>query len=166
MKTSLIITVLMLTLTSAFAETDVIPLPDATKKQMQAQAENAAIKKQTPAKPEKVQDIKEAIALATYTPRPQYPYEARSRHVTGWGVILARVNLNTGLVTSVKMVRSTGSPILDYAALSAYRQWRFRPKIVTAVRFPFGFTMTGTQYLEQEREQELFLGRSANTSHN
>jgi len=167
MKTSLIITVLMLTLTSAFAETDVIPLPDATKRQMQKQAENAASERQaSKAKPEKVQEIKEAIALATYAPRPQYPYEARSRHVAGWGVILARVNPNTGLVTSVKMVRSTGSPILDYAALSAYRQWRFRPKIVTAVRFPFGFAMTGTEYLEQGREQELFLGRSANTSHN
>src|SRR6476646_2229326 len=29
-----------------------------------------------------------AKALASYAPRPQYPYEARSRHVTGSGVIV------------------------------------------------------------------------------
>jgi TonB family protein len=152
MKTSKTITCIagaMLTLASAFAETDVIPLPDATKRQMQKEAENAESKRQaskaTP-KPEKVYDIKEAYAWAAYAPRPQYPYAARSKHITGSGVLLARVNPDTGRVTSVKLVRSTGSPILDNAALSAFGQWRFRPKTVRAVRIPIVFSMTGAQY--------------------
>ncbi len=135
MKTSKTITSIaaaILTLASALAETDVIPLP-------------RPLLKATP-KPEKVYDIKEAVAWATYAPRPQYPYAARSKHVTGSGVVVARVNPDTGHVTSVKLVRSTGSPILDYAALSAFGQWRFRPKTARAVRIPIVFSMTGAQY--------------------
>ena len=33
-----------------------------------------------------VMSISNAKAVATYAPRPQYPYEARSRHITGSGV--------------------------------------------------------------------------------
>ena len=90
MKTTLIITTLMIALASAFAETDVIPLPGATKRQMQMQAENAESKRQASkakAKPEKVQDIGQVKPLATYAPRPQYPIEARSRHITGTAVV-------------------------------------------------------------------------------
>ena len=126
------VAVAILTLASALAETDEIPLPK-------------PLLKATP-KPEKVYDIKEAIAWATYAPRPQYPYAARSKHVTGSGVVVTRVNPDTGRVTSAKLVRSTGSRILDNAALSAFGQWRFRPKTVRAVRIPIVFGMTGAQY--------------------
>jgi TonB family protein len=153
METSKTITSLaaaMLTLASAFAETDVIPLPDATKRQMQKEAENAESKRQASkakAKPEKMQDIGQAKALATYAPRPQYPYEARSRHVTGRGVVVLRINAETGLVSGYKMARSTGSPILDNAALSAFRQWRFAPRRgPTILPIPVSFTMSGVQY--------------------
>src|SRR6266853_4467680 len=57
--------------------------------------------------------ISTAKALATYAPRPQYPYEARSRHITGSGVIVATVDATTGNVTSCSVSQSTGSPILD-----------------------------------------------------
>jgi len=87
-----------------------------------------------------------AKALALYAPRPQYPYEARSRHVTGSGVIVAQVDAASGNVTSASVSQSTGSPILDNAATSAFRQWRFRPGTVSKVNIPITFTMTGASY--------------------
>src|ERR1051325_2189913 len=89
--------------------------------------------------------ISSAKALATYAPRPQYPYEARSRHVTGSGVCVVEVS-PSGSVTSASMAQSIGNPILDNAALSAFRQWRFKPGSVSKVKIPITFTMTGAQY--------------------
>jgi protein TonB len=90
--------------------------------------------------------ISSAKALATYAPRPQYPYEARSRHVTGSGVCVATVDPGTGSVTDASMATSIGNPILDNAATSAFRQWRFKPGTVSKVKIPITFTMTGASY--------------------
>ena len=87
-----------------------------------------------------------AKALAVNAPRPQYPYEARSRKITGSGVCVVDVDPGSGSVTSAEMTQSIGSPILDGAALSAFRQWRFRPGTVSKVRIPITFTMTGASY--------------------
>jgi len=87
-----------------------------------------------------------AKALAIYAPRPQYPYEARSRHIMGSGVCVADVDPGSGNVTSATMAQSVGNPILDNAAVSAFRQWRFRPGTVSKVRIPITFTMTGASY--------------------
>ena len=87
-----------------------------------------------------------AKALALYAPRPQYPYEARSRHVTGSGVIVCTVDSGSGSVSGCSVSSSTGSPILDNAATSAFRQWRFRPGTVSKVNIPITFTMTGASY--------------------
>jgi periplasmic protein TonB len=87
-----------------------------------------------------------AKALALYAPKPQYPYEARSRHITGSGVIVVDVDSASGNVTSSSVAQSIGSPILDNAAVSAFRQWRFRPGTVSKVRIPITFTMTGASY--------------------
>jgi protein TonB len=89
--------------------------------------------------------ISSAKALATYAPRPQYPYEARSRHVVGSGVCVVEVG-PSGNATGASMASSTGNPILDNAALSAFRQWRFKPGSVSKVKIPITFTMTGAQY--------------------
>ncbi|HEY6205081.1 MAG TPA: energy transducer TonB [Chthoniobacterales bacterium] len=90
--------------------------------------------------------ISTAKALATYAPRPAYPYEARARHVTGSGVCVVDVDPGSGSVTGASMAQSIGSPILDNAALSAFRQWRFRPGTVSKVKIPITFTMTGASY--------------------
>lgn len=87
-----------------------------------------------------------AKALALYAPRPQYPYEARSRHVTGSGVIVCTVDSGSGNVSSCSVSSSTGSAILDGAATSAFRQWRFRPGTLSRVNIPITFTMTGASY--------------------
>jgi|SRR5581483_4000595 len=79
-------------------------------------------------------------ALAIYAPRPQYPYEARSKGVSGSGLFALNVNQKTGLVRSVTVARSTGSPILDNAAKAAFKQWRFQPPVpLSKVEVPIRF---------------------------
>jgi TonB family protein len=89
--------------------------------------------------------ISTAKALATYAPRPQYPYEARSRSITGRGVCVVEINAGSGSVTSASMASSIGNPMLDNAALSAFRRWRFKPGSVSKVRIPITFTTTGAE---------------------
>jgi TonB family protein len=78
-----------------------------------------------------------AKAFAVSAPRPEYPYEVRSRKITGSGVVLMIIDVPSGSVTEASMVQSTGSPILDNAAISAFRRWRFKPGTVAKVRMPY-----------------------------
>jgi TonB family protein len=81
--------------------------------------------------------------MPIYAPRPQYPYEARSRSITGSGVVVMTIDVS-GSVTGASMAKSTGSPILDNAASSAFRQWRFAPGTTQwELRMPFNFTTSG-----------------------
>jgi protein TonB len=90
--------------------------------------------------------ISGAKALAVNAPRPEYPYEARSRHVMGSGVCVVSVDMGSGSVTDATMAQSIGNPILDNAALSAFRRWRFKPGTVSKVKIPITFTMAGASY--------------------
>jgi periplasmic protein TonB len=90
--------------------------------------------------------MSQAKALAINSPRPPYPYEARSKRITGSGVITATVDAASGSVTDASVTQSTGSPILDDAAVSTFRRWRFRPGSVSKVRIPITFTLTGASY--------------------
>jgi len=85
-------------------------------------------------------------ALALAAPRPDYPYEARSRHITGSGVVTLRVDDASGTVLEASMEQSIGSPILDQSALSALRRWRFKRGTPPHVRVPITFTMMGAQF--------------------
>ncbi len=87
-----------------------------------------------------------AKAVAVSAPRPEYPYEARRARATGSGVCVMTVDVSSGAVTSAEMATSTGNPILDNAATSAFRRWRFKPGTVSKVRTPITFTMTGAQF--------------------
>ena len=87
-----------------------------------------------------------AKALSINSPRPPYPYEARAKRITGSGVISATVDPASGDVTSASVTKSTGSSILDDAAVSTFRRWRFRPGSVSKVRIPITFTLTGASY--------------------
>ena len=90
--------------------------------------------------------MSQAKALAINSPRPPYPYEARSKRITGSGVIIADVDSASGDVTSASVSKSTGSSILDDAAVSAFRRWKFRPGTVSKVSIPITFTLTGASY--------------------
>ena len=91
--------------------------------------------------------ISGAKAVAIFAPKPDYPYEARSRHVTGSGVALLSVDTASGNVTDASMAQSIGSPILDNSTVSTFRRWRFAPgKCAPKVKVPITYTMTGASY--------------------
>jgi protein TonB len=99
-----------------------------------------------PPRPPGVTSAAGAKAAAISAPRPEYPYEARSRHITGSGVCVVSVDSASGNVTSAEMAQSTGNPILDNSAVSAFRRWRFKPNSVAKVKIPITYTMTGASY--------------------
>jgi len=99
-----------------------------------------------PPKPPGMMTASQAKASAISAPRPDYPYEARSRHITGSGVCVVTVDPGSGGVTDATMAQSIGNPILDNSAVSAFRRWRFKPGTVSKVRIPITFTMTGASY--------------------
>jgi TonB family protein len=91
--------------------------------------------------------ISGAKAVAIFAPKPDYPYEARSRHVMGSGVALLTVDTASGNVTDATMAQSIGSPILDNSTTSTFRRWRFRPgACAPKVKVPITYTMTGASY--------------------
>ena len=84
-------------------------------------------------------------AAMIYKPAISYPYEARRGKITGSGVIVVSVGPD-GSVQDASMGVSTGSPILDNAATSAFRRARFKPGTVPRVKIPITFTLTGASY--------------------
>jgi periplasmic protein TonB len=76
---------------------------------------------------------------ATYAPKPEYPSEARTRHITGSGVCVVDVDPGSGNVTGASMAQSTGNPILDDSAVRTFRKWRFKPGTVSRIRIPVEF---------------------------
>ncbi len=84
-------------------------------------------------------------AAMIFKPNIQYPYEAKRARVTGSGVVIVQVS-SSGSVTGTSMGKSTGSPILDNAATSAFRSARFKPGTVPTVKIPITFTLTGAQF--------------------
>lgn len=104
------------------------------------------IAKPKPVGPVGPMSMSSAKAVAVSAPRPEYPYEARRSKITGSGVCVMTVDTGSGAVTSADMAQSTGSPILDNAATSAFRRWRFKPGTVSKVRTPITFTMGGASY--------------------
>jgi TonB family protein len=91
----------------------------------------------------------QARAFATYTPIPQYPFEARAKHLQGAGMVRLDVDRRTGYVISVRMLQSTGHQILDDEAVKTFRAWRFKPGNVSAVRIPVRFVVTGSPHWPQ-----------------
>jgi protein TonB len=91
--------------------------------------------------------ISGAKVAAVFSPRPEYPYEARKRKQTGSGVCVLTVDVPSGNVTSAEMTQSTGSPILDTATTNAFKRWRFRANSVAPkVKVPITYTLTGAQF--------------------
>ena len=79
------------------------------------------------------------IMLAS--PQPEYPPEARAKHITGSGVYDVWMRVETGVVTHVDVLRSTGSKLLDDAAVKALRRWRSRPNTISRIKIPIRFLL-------------------------
>ena len=90
--------------------------------------------------------LRKPKAVAIYAPRPDYPIEARERHLTGSGVALLQIDPRTGYVISARMEKSMGHAMLDHAALAAFSRWHFKPGSVERVQVPITYTLTGASY--------------------
>jgi TonB family protein len=77
-------------------------------------------------------------AVFVVTPRPDYPYEARRNNIGGKGLLRIYVD-ETGKVTDVKVLQSTGNRQLDTAGLIAFRHWRAKPGTRREVDMPLTF---------------------------
>ena len=71
-------------------------------------------------------------------PTPKYPLAARREHLIGAGSFFLEIDTISGAVTHVTVSKSTGHTILDQAAVSALRRWRFCA--------PFGGGSLGADY--------------------
>lgn len=80
---------------------------------------------------------KNVSALATYTPRPNYPMGALSRYEQGIGWFVMRVQIKSGLVKEVEVAQSTGHKDLDDAAVQALKRWRFKPDALPPIKQVF-----------------------------
>src|SRR5437016_2884980 len=95
---------------------------------------------QTPASSSAATSAPRGKAVAIYAPPPDYPIEARDRHLIGSGLALLQVDQKTGYVIAGRMLKSTGHVILDNAALSAFKRWRFKPGTIRQIRIPIHYT--------------------------
>jgi TonB family protein len=83
--------------------------------------------------------VTHAKEYAIFAPPPNYPAEAKARHFTGTGLFALHIRPN-GHVERVDTIQSIGHSILDDAAVTAFRQWRFDPKKTTWVlRIPIRY---------------------------
>lgn len=71
----------------------------------------------------------EAAPLYASNPPPEYPMQARRRGLQGVVTIEALIDAN-GSVSDLRLFASSGHSILDKAALSSVRGWRFQPGTV------------------------------------
>lgn len=86
-----------------------------------------------------------AKAQAVFSPRPEYPYEARRTKQTGSGVCVLTID-SSGNVSDASMAQSTGSTVLDNSTVSAFKRWRFKAGAFSKVRVPITYTLTGAQF--------------------
>jgi TonB family protein len=76
---------------------------------------------------------------AVFAPKPRYPYHKSweslsrdpgtwTRDIQGDGLYRLDIDLNTGHVRQITIIKSTGSAILDTASTSAFKRWVFKPR--------------------------------------
>ena len=87
-------------------------------------------------------------AAHLHNPAPQYPAIAKRLRIQG--TVMVRVLVNpAGLPLKVELARSSGSPVLDDAALKVVHNWSFVPArrgaepIEMVLEFPINFRLDG-----------------------
>jgi TonB family protein len=70
---------------------------------------------------------------------PGYPPAAQKTKTVGSGLYELRID-KAGVIKTVVIVKSSGSDVLDKAAMTAFRMWRFKPGIFISVRIPVSWS--------------------------
>ena len=84
---------------------------------------------------------KALMAIMQVTPDIEYPAEARARHIGGHGLFDIWFRVETGVATRVIVLRSTGSKVLDDAAVKGLSRWRAKPGKVSHMHIPVNFVL-------------------------
>jgi len=80
------------------------------------------------------------IGSTLAAPGAPYPEEAQRTNITGNGVYELRID-KAGKISAVAVVKSSGSTVLDKAALTAFKKWRFKPGVFRSVRVPVSWSV-------------------------
>jgi TonB family protein len=72
-------------------------------------------------------------------PQPSYPESAPRFRLGGRGWFELSIDFASGRVQQVKVLESTGIPILDAAAIKAFREWRAKPGVLHRAVIPVTF---------------------------
>ncbi|MFL6541760.1 MAG: energy transducer TonB [Chthoniobacterales bacterium] len=72
-----------------------------------------------------------------------YPDKAYAMHKTGVGTYRITINPQTGAITEVKIVKSTGVKILDDAAAVTLLQWKAKPHMLDHATLTLEFNGPG-----------------------
>ena len=80
------------------------------------------------------------LSIFTYQPAPTRPFDVRGLRDEG----LARLYINPqGVITQVKIMRSTGNREFDADAVEAYRRWKSRPGPAREIDLPLTAVTSG-----------------------
>jgi len=80
------------------------------------------------------------VGNTTAAPSAAYPEEAQKSKITGSGVYELRID-KAGRISAVTIVKSSGSAVLDKAATTAFKKWRFKPGVFQSVRVPVSWSV-------------------------
>ena len=80
-----------------------------------------------------------------YAVGPEYPYANRHQRHEGGGFFRVTLDLKTGRVVKVEVVKSTGFVALDRCATAALRQWRWPPGKWKEITLPVTFKLSSKQ---------------------
>ena len=91
-----------------------------------------------------VADIACAVPRAKMlaAPKPVCPAAAVQRRVEGRGEFRIDMEFSTGKPLRVAIVKSTGSSLLDDAAVKSLQQWRAAPGTIRVIHLPLVFRLT------------------------
>jgi TonB family protein len=77
---------------------------------------------------------------------PNYPDRDRILRHKGEGLFRLTLDLKTGSVTKVTVIKTTGFPALDTSAVTSLRQWRWKAGKWRAIDIPVRFTTMLSSY--------------------
>jgi TonB family protein len=77
---------------------------------------------------------------------PIYPDRDRILRHQGEGLFQLMLDLKTGSVTKVTVIKTTGFPALDTSAVTSLRQWRWKPGKWREIDVPVRFTTILSSY--------------------
>jgi TonB family protein len=83
--------------------------------------------------------LREARKNAIFAPTPSYPTAARFENMQSWGIYQFIIDFETGRVTDVKVLQTSGSGKLDDPIVATFRKWLFYPHTMQTVTVRFGF---------------------------